>query len=64
MKTPNEIIKYKNEVLDVLDWAVSQGHINEDQRNLLAVTIEEIEYDMYPRETYVDDNGWTQIKEE
>ena len=64
MKTPNEIINYKNEVLDVLDWAVSQGHINEDQRNLLAVTIEEIEYDMYPRETYVDDNGWTQIKEE
>lgn len=64
MKTPNEIIKYKNEVLDVLDWAVSQGHINEEQRNLLAATIEEIEYDMYPRETYVDDNGWTQIKEE
>ena len=64
MKTPNEIIKYKNEVLDILDWAVSQGHIKEEQRNILAATIEEIEYDMYPRETYVDDNGWTQIKEE
>lgn len=64
MKTPNEIIKYKNKVLDILDWAVGQGHINEDQRSILADNIEEIEYDMYPRETYVDENGWTQIKEE
>lgn len=64
MKTPEEIIRYKNEVLDVLDWAVTQGHIKEEQRELLRNNIEDIEYDLYPRETYIDENGWTQIKED
>ena len=64
MKTPEEITKYKNEVLDLLAWAVEQGHINQDQENILRENIESIEYDLYPRETYIDENGWPQIIEE
>lgn len=64
MKTPEEITRYKNEVLDVLGWAVTQGHISEEQRDILSSNIEDIEYDLYPRETYIDENGWTQIIEE
>lgn len=62
MKTPKEIIRYRNLVIDTLKWAVENGHINEEQEEILASNILDIEIELYPKETVVDENGWTQIK--
>ena len=63
MKTPEEILKFKEKIYEMLDWAIGQGHINEEQSQTLKINIEDIELELYPKETYIDENGWTQIKE-
>ena len=62
MKTPDEIKKYRNEVINVLEWAVTNGHIDKEQAEILKDNILDIELELYPKETVVDENGWTQIK--
>lgn len=64
MKTPKEIKEYRNQVLSVLKWAISNGHISEEQAQILKENILEIELDLYPKEMVVDENGWPQIKAE
>lgn len=64
MKTPNEIKKYRNEVIDILNWAENQGHIEKEQKEILLENILAIELDLYPKKTVKDENGWDQIESE
>lgn len=65
MKTPKEIIEYRNRVLKLFDWAVGNGFITKEiVEDCLKPNVYEIELDMYPKELVQDENGWTQVKSE
>ena len=38
----NDVLDFRNAVLDMLKWAVQQGHITNEQEELLAVNIMQI----------------------
>lgn len=64
MKTPKEIIDYRNKVIELFTWAVENGHISEEQSKTLKDNIYDIELEMYPKKKIKDENGWNQFESE
>lgn len=59
MKTPAEIIKYRNKTIEVINWAVEQGYIEKQiAEDSIIPSIYDIELDMYPKKMVKDENGW------
>lgn len=64
MKTPEEIKKFRREVIELLEWALEQEHITKEQFDILKPEVIQIELDMYPKKMVNDENGWPQIASE
>lgn len=64
MKTPKEIIEYRNRVIELLKWAQDEEFITKEQYEDIKAELYNIELEMYPKKTVRDENGWEQFESE